>query len=76
MRLRALQSNAEHLDADRISHELLTRGTLTVTDLKAVQTEFLGGVSGKKETEPITAIESELFSYRKSRLRGNEIRGF
>ena len=60
---------AEDLEFDQINQVLAGLGDLTVPQLKEVQKEFLGAISGKIKQDLIAALKREIFSYRESRLR-------
>ena len=74
-KLQDLKQRSPSIDPDQISKEVLVLENLKVDDLKAVQREFLGAVSGKKKGDLVTAIAKDVFSYRQSQLRAIEILG-
>ena len=72
-KLRDLRSRSPDLKFEQITQELAGLGDLTVPQLKAVQKEFLGAISGKNKQDLLDALKREVFSYRESRLRSKGI---
>jgi hypothetical protein len=72
-KLRDLRSRSPDLEFEQITQELVGLGDLTVPQLKAVQKEFLGAISGKNKQDLLDALKREVFSYRESRLRSKGI---
>jgi len=75
-KLRQLQQRARSMEPAAIEAEVMTLKPLTVTDLKKVQTEFLGGVVGKKKDELLAALVKKIEDVRASHDRSAEILSF
>ncbi len=72
-KLEALQSQSQGLDPEIISREVESLLSLSAEDLKVVQKEFLGTMSGKTKQDRLDAIKRRIFSHRQNRLRSEEI---
>jgi len=72
-KLRNLQSRSPDLEVEQINQHLEGLGDLTVPQLKEVQKEFLGAISGKNKPDLLEALKREIFSYRESQLRAKGI---
>ncbi len=72
-KLRNLQSQSPYMEPDRITQEVQSLKALNADDLKAVQREFLGAVTGKKKDDHLAAIERAMLSYRESQIRSKDI---
>jgi len=72
-KLRDLRSRSPDLEFEQITQELVGLGDLTVPQLKTVQKEFLGAISGKNKPDLLAALKREIFSYREIRLRSKGI---
>ena len=74
--LRVLLGRASGLDPEAIRLELAPLNKLTVTELKSIQRDFLGGISGSKKADLIAAIEKKLQDHRAHHARAEVIRNF
>jgi hypothetical protein len=72
-KLRDLQSRSPDLEFEQITQELVELESLTKDELKVVQKEFLGAISGKNKPDLLAALKREIFSDRENRLRSKEI---
>jgi hypothetical protein len=72
-KLRDLQSRSPDLEFEQITQELVELESLTKDELKVVQKEFLGAISGKNKADLLAALKREIFSDRESRLRSKGI---
>jgi hypothetical protein len=72
-KLRDLRSRSPDLEFEQITQELVELESLTKDELKVVQKEFLGAISGKNKPDLLAAFKREIFSYRESRLRSKGI---
>jgi hypothetical protein len=72
-KLRDLQSRSPDLEFEQITQELVELESLTKDELKVVQKEFLGAISGKNKPDLLAALKRAIFSDRESRLRSKGI---
>jgi len=72
-KLRDLQSRSPDLEFEQITQELVELESLTKDELKVVQKEFLGAISGENKPGLLAALKRAIFSYRESRLRSKGI---
>jgi len=68
-KLRDLQQRSSQLDPGQITSEMRIFNELTGLQLKEVQREFLGVVTGKNKSDQITSLQHKIEDFRASKHR-------